>query len=178
MIGNKCWRQNALLHRLRLHQCRRYGRGGGRGPPNGCFCLLISVYSKILFLEYHITTRQQKRIKKAIITFNVILVWRFRDSSRKCWQPTAVHKCDAIIRSICTLSRICRKRKMQALTIVTGTSLWLWSETIRENNFFKDQLFFFWGHTQCYKNILYKWSSQRYHRYTKIVHLRYLPYKW
>ena len=38
-------------------------------PPNGCLCPLPFGLLKILFLEYHATTRQLTMIKKEIITF-------------------------------------------------------------------------------------------------------------
>ena len=42
---------------------------------------------------------------------------------QNCWQPTAVQKCDAIIRLINKPLRMCRGREMQACRIVGGSSL-------------------------------------------------------
>ena len=37
---------------------------------------------------------------------------KFLNSLQTCWQPTAVHKCDAIFRLINTPLRMCRGREM------------------------------------------------------------------
>ena len=41
--------------------------------------------------------RRQTIIEKRIMTFKHNSRLKFFDSLRNCWQPTAVHKCDAII---------------------------------------------------------------------------------
>ena len=61
------------------------------------------------FSEHHVTTRQQAIMEKGIVTFKLtILICNFLDSFRNCWPPTAVQKCDAIIRLINTRLRMCR----------------------------------------------------------------------
>ena len=70
--------------------------------------------SKTLFSEHHETTRQQTMTKKATITFNV-LFWRFLESLQNCWQPTAVHKSDAIIHLINMHLQMCCGREIVRL---------------------------------------------------------------
>ena len=64
------------------------------------------------FLEYHVTTRQETIMEKGIITFKHNFRLTFFDSLQNCWQPTDVHKREAIIRLINTLLQMCRGRKM------------------------------------------------------------------
>ena len=89
---------------------------GGRAPLTDA-CALPFRLLKILFLEHHSSTRQHTMMEKGIITVrpNIILLGRFLDSLRNCWQSTAVsHKSDAIFRLISTPLRMCREREMQA----------------------------------------------------------------
>ena len=62
-------------------------------------------------------------MEKRIITFKHNSPWRFLNSLRNCWQPTALRKCDAIFRRIYTPLRMCRGRDMLACIIVTVASL-------------------------------------------------------
>ena len=95
-------------------RCRRSGWGGQGGhvsltatyaPPH--FSLL-----KILFLEHHATTRQQTMMEKGIITLNIILLGRFLNSLRNCWQPNAVRKSGAIFLFMYTPLQIYSRRDM------------------------------------------------------------------
>ena len=53
----------------------------------------------------------------------MILVESFLDCLQNCWPPTALHKCDPIIRLINTPLRMCRGIGMYAYRSVTGISL-------------------------------------------------------
>ena len=55
-----------------------------------------------------------------VITFEHNSRLKFSPLLAKLWPPTAVHKCDTIIRLINTLLRMCREIGMQAYRIVTG----------------------------------------------------------
>ena len=90
---------------MHTRQCRRYGGLNGCLCPPPHFDLL-----KVLYLEHHITTRQQAMIVKVIITFNIILLWRFLQFLWNSWQPNAVCKSDPIIHLINLPLRMCRER--------------------------------------------------------------------
>ena len=62
-------------------------------------------------------------MEKGIILTNMILVRSFLDCLQICWPPTALHKCDPIIRLINTPLRMCRGIEMYACGSVTGISL-------------------------------------------------------
>ena len=51
-------------------------------------------------------------MEKGIFTFKHNSRLGFFYALRNCWQPTAVHKCDAIIRLIKMPLRMCRGRDM------------------------------------------------------------------
>ena len=59
----------------------------------------------------HVTSTQQIMETRSN-NVQTILVCSFLDSLRNCWQPTAVHKRDAIIRLINTHLRMCHGRRM------------------------------------------------------------------
>ena len=72
-------------------------------------------FAQNTFLEHQVTTRQQTIMEKGIITFkhnNYSRLKFSQDSLLNCWQSTAMHKCDAIIRIIDMPLRMCREREM------------------------------------------------------------------
>ena len=91
------------------------GWPGGRAPSFR--------FTQNTFLEHHVTTRQQVIMEKRITFKDNSSLKFFFHSLRNCWPPTAVHKCDAIIRLINTPLGICRGVGMRAYRIVIGTSL-------------------------------------------------------
>ena len=91
-------------------QCRRYGEGG---TLEDRLCLPRFGLLKVLFLEYHVTASQQTMMQKGTIKFKHNFSWTFFCFFlRNYWQPTTVHKSDAIIRLINMPLQMCRGRKV------------------------------------------------------------------
>ena len=68
----------AIVHQIwdEMHrtQCRRNGgtkEGQGAVPPLTAACVPHIGLLKVLFLEHHVTVRQQTMMVKVIITFNI-----------------------------------------------------------------------------------------------------------
>ena len=129
--------------------------GGARGAVSHLTAACAPRFGllKILFLEHHATTRQWHWRKMRVITFehNSLLTFsRFfaKLLATKCctWMmnlhniPSYYHTFTAELRN--------RDVSLQSLPILRW---WLWHETIRENIFFKDQLFWFLEHTQDFE---------------------------
>ena len=57
-------------------QCQRYGGARGAVPPITAGCASPFWFTQILFLEHHVTTRQQTMIEKGLITSNIVLLRR------------------------------------------------------------------------------------------------------
>ena len=62
-------------------------------------------------------------MEKGIIIFKHNSRLKFSQLFAKCWPPTALRKCDPIIRLINTPLRMCRRIEMYACRSVTGISL-------------------------------------------------------
>ena len=62
-------------------------------------------------------------MQKGIKYSNKNLVLSFLDCFQNCWPPTAVHKCDPIIRLISTPLRMCRGIGMYVYRSGTGILL-------------------------------------------------------
>ena len=95
-------------------------------------------------------TRQPTLMEKGIIPFkhNSRFVCCFLDSLLNCWQPTAVHKSDAMIRLINTSLQMCSGKEMKAYRIVIGMSLEIMPKQYVETFFSKTSCFWFLKYTQ------------------------------
>ena len=62
-------------------------------------------------------------MENGIIIFKHNSRLKFSQLFAKCWPPTALHKCDPIIRLINTPLRMCREIGMYGCKSVTGISL-------------------------------------------------------
>ena len=76
--------------------------GSGDVLPLTAACAPHFALLKILCLEHHSMPRHQTMIEKGIITFKHNFPLKFIDSLQNCWQSTALHKSEAIIRLINT----------------------------------------------------------------------------
>ena len=95
---------------------------GAPSPPNDCLCPPILVHSECFF-EHCVTTRQQAIMEKGIIIFKHDSRVNFSRLFAKLRPPTALYKCDPIIRLINTPLRMCRGIGMYAYRSVTGILL-------------------------------------------------------
>ena len=68
-----CWYFSLVgkTSRQSTSQCHRYG-GKGAVPPLTAACASPVWFTLILFLEHHVTTRQQTMIEEGLITSNII----------------------------------------------------------------------------------------------------------
>ena len=125
--------------------------GQGHHTPLTTACAPpTSVYSQCFFGASRNDKTTSNNEKRNTNFSNINLVWSFLNCLQNCWPPTALDKCDPIIRLNYTLLRMCRKIEMHAYRRVTSTLLVIMIWNNSWTHFLKDELFFFWSTFKIY----------------------------